>query len=44
MKYYEFELEITMLLQDKVAETPKDEVVISIPSQDSQLHTKTDEA
>jgi DedD protein len=35
---------LPMLLQDRVAQTPKDEVVISIPSQDSQLDTKTDEA
>jgi DedD protein len=35
---------LPMLLQDKVAQTPKDEVVISIPSQDTQLDTKTDEA
>jgi DedD protein len=35
---------LPMLLRDKVAQTPKDEVVISIPSQDSQLTTKTDEA
>jgi len=32
------------LLQDRVAQTPKDEVVISIPSQASQLDPKTDEA
>ncbi len=35
---------LPMLLQDRVAQTPKDEVVISIPSQASQLDPKTDEA
>lgn len=35
---------LPMLLQDRVAQTPKDEVVISIPSQASQLDSKTDEA
>lgn len=35
---------LPMLLQDRVAQTPKDEVVISIPSQDSQLDVKPDEA
>jgi DedD protein len=35
---------LPMLLQDRVAQTPKDEVVISIPSQASELDPKTDEA
>ncbi len=35
---------LPMLLQDRVAQSPNDEVVISIPSQASQLDTKTDEA
>jgi len=32
---------LPMLLEDRVAQTPKEEVVISIPSQDSQLDTKS---
>lgn len=33
---------LPMLLEDRVAQTPKEEVVISIPSQDSQLDNKSD--
>ena len=33
---------LPMLLEDRVAQTPKEEVVISIPSQDSQLDAKPD--
>jgi DedD protein len=33
---------LPMLLEDRVAQTPKDEVVISIPSQDGQLDTAPD--
>lgn len=33
---------LPMLLEDRVAQTPKEEVVISIPSQDAQLDTAPD--
>ena len=33
---------LPMLLEDRVAQTPKDEVVISIPSQDGQVDTTPD--
>ena len=33
---------LPMLLEDRVAQTPKEEVVISIPSQDVQLETAPD--
>jgi DedD protein len=33
---------LPILLEDRVAQTPKDEVVISIPSQDAQLDTAPD--
>ena len=35
---------LPMLLEDRVAQTPKEEVVISIPSQDVQLETAPDKA
>ena len=35
---------LPMLLEDRVAQTPKEEVVISIPSQDAQLDTAPDKA
>ena len=33
---------LPMLLEDRVSQTPKEEVVISIPSQDNQLESKLD--